>query len=214
MKNSKRRIVIFIAIVLFVISLIGEYYSSNHTKYEMYCQDECNDKFVTGKELDRTESDRKLSAEETIADDLDEIKSIKNFLSDKDLTAELQMRYDNAVEYQVYDDSADYSVAELIDLESEYNDTLEELQSIKHEFYKGIRITKIEDIDDEINTYKSKLTIPGNTLSVTQELSELNADYDELVAKGYSDNLDDLKELEQEYRDLEQKYESLYNETI
>lgn len=206
----KRIILVLIIVILVLIAGYKVYSKHLVVEYQKYCVDNCETTRVTRKELDRIKQSRSELAVSNIYDYQNEAEGIADSLSYDNLSNDEQQALDNIKLSEEYSESVDYSVDDLIELESDYKKADEEVKKVYHDYYERINKETIDEYIKQINDDKKQLEHATLSEDEQKQYDDLN---EQLLDSNYDDsvdyNMDQLDGYIKEYRMLAKQYNYL-----
>lgn len=218
MKKFKNRkfIISLVVIILVVVGLVGlqvkAHAKENLETYQKYCTSDCTLTKVSNEQLNETIELREEEAKTNINKSNKSIENLTKYLNDHDLNDEEQKSLDAIKLNEVYTEKSDYTVDQLIELETNYKSVSKELSNLKETYRTRYLTSKIVANNKAIK--KSKESLKDYDLDTTESKTKKTIDkkltYDS--EKHYSVN--ELSELNKVYKQAKEDYETLLSDTI
>ncbi|WOO88715.1 hypothetical protein R2F61_07465 [Mollicutes bacterium LVI A0078] len=214
--KNKKFVVSLVAVVVMFVLVVGVQVkaSANErlTEYQKYCQNDCELTKVTREELDQTISTRKETAVASIEKSSKSISEVTKYLTEHELNDEESKTLDSLKPSAEYSKDEEYTVDELIEMETDYSEISKKLSDLKTSYRTRYLTTQIETNEKAINKTKTslkdydltdeetkskksldkKLTYDSEKEYTVAELSEFNKTY-KSVKSDYSTLLGDVK---------------------
>ncbi|WOO89483.1 hypothetical protein R2F61_07235 [Mollicutes bacterium LVI A0078] len=215
--KNKKFIISLVAIILVILLTVAAQVKASGNErleqYEKYCQENCELTKVTREELEQTIDTRKGTAIASIEKSSKSISDITKYLTEHELNDEESKMLGSLKPVTIYSKDEEYTVDELIEMETNYSEVSKKLSNLKTEYRTRYLTTQIEtnekainktktslkdyDLTDEENKSKKsldkKLTYDSEKVYTVAELSELNKTY-KSVKSDYSTLLGDVKD--------------------
>lgn len=215
--KNKKFIISLVAVVVMFVLIVGVQVKASANErldaYQKYCQEDCELTKVTSEDLEQTIDTRKESAVVSIEKSAKSISETTKYLNEQKLNDEETKSLDSLKPGTNYSEDEDYTVDQLIDMETNYGEVSKKLTDLKTSYrtrYLTIQIesnqkainktkTSLKDYDltdEETKTKKSldkKLTYDSEKEYTVDELSKLNKTY-KSVKSDYSTLLGDVKD--------------------
>lgn len=212
-KNKKVIVsIILIAVIIFGVIGIRVHAKANLEAYQTYCTKNCTLTKVSNEQLDKTISDREAEAKASIEKSIEQIKNTKEYLSKQKLNETEQNTLSGIKLDEEYKSDNEYTVDQLITLETNYKDTVKKLNDVKDTYRSRDFTSKIVSNNKAINKTKSSLKKYDLNAaeSKTQKAIDDKLTYDS--AKIYS--VKELENLNKIYTQAKSDYETLLSDTI
>lgn len=214
--KNKKFVVSLAGIVLMLVLVVGVQVKASANErieeYQKYCQNDCELTKVSNEQLEQTIDTRKVSAIASIEESSKSINKTTKYLNEQKINDEESKTLDSLKPETKYSEDKEYTVDQLIEMESNYKEVSKKLSNLKTEYrtryltpqiksnQKAINKTKtsLKDYDltsEETKTKKSldkKLTFDSKKEYTVDELDELNKTY-KAVKGDYSTLLSDVK---------------------
>lgn len=214
--KSKKFIISLAVIVLIIVGIVGgqvkAHAKENLEAYQKYCTSECSLTKVSNDQLDETIKLREEETKTNISKSKKSIESLTKYLNDHDLNDEEQKSLDAIKLKEEYSEDSDYTVDQLIEMESNYKSVAKELSNLKESYRTRYLTSKIVSNNKAIK--KSKESLKEYDLDETETKTKKAIDkkltYD--TEKKYT--VDELSDLNKVYKQAKEDYETLLSDTI
>lgn len=214
--KSKKFIISLTVIVLIIVGIVGAqvkaHAKENLEAYQKYCTSECTLTKVSNDQLDETIELREEEAKININKSKKSIEDLTKYLNEHDLNDEEQKSFDAIKLKEVYSEKSDYTVDQLIEMESNYKSVAKELSNLKDSYRTRYLTSKIVANNKAIK--KSKESLKEYDLDETETKTKKAIDkkltYD--TEKKYT--VEELSDLNKVYKQAKDDYETLLSDTI
>lgn len=217
MKNLKNKkfviCCILIVIITFGLLIYNQIQAQRIEEYQKYCQNDCELDKVSKMQLEETINNRQKTAIDNIIKYQTNIEEVTKYLTEQKLNDEEKKKLESLVLVKEYEVEVEYTVDELIELESSYSELSQQMTDLKTNFRtryltakinsnsKSISATKkslknFELTDAESKTQNDldkKLKFKKDTVYRVEQLSDFNIIY-KTVKKDYTDLLKKVEE--------------------
>lgn len=206
----KRMIIILMITILVLIAGYKVYSVHLAIEFKKYCVEDCEVNHVSRSELDNVKQSRSELAITNITNYQDHISSTKQRLSNYDLDDELLDRLEKANVTTEYNSDLNYTVDELMKLETNYKRVSNELDQIEFEFNQSIYQTQIACYLDVIKHDKARLEIADLSDDEQKQYEELNEELNSIdYNRATSYDLDELNAYAKQFKNLAKQYDYL-----
>lgn len=215
--KSKKFIISLAVIVLIIVGIVGvqvkAHAKENLEAYQKYCTSECTLTKVSNEQLDEIVKLREEEAKTNISKSNKSIEDLTKYLNDHDLSDEEQKSLDAIKLKEVYSNKSDYTVDQLIEMESNYKSVAKELSNLKESYRTRYLTSKI--VTDNKAIKKSKESLKEYDLDENETKTKTAIDKKLTYDSEKNDyTVDELLDLNKVYKQAKEDYETLLSNTI
>lgn len=206
-----KRTVLILIIVIAVIFISYQVYNNYLTReFKKYCIDNCDVNHVSKNDLENVKSSRKEIAVTNIQKYQDDIESINNNLVTADLTSDEQAKLNNTKLEEEYNQSIDYSIDELLQLETEYKQVDDSVQQVFNDYNERLSKESINEYLKQIEINKQDLENASLSSTEQEQYADLNEQLSSInYDKSKDYNMEQLDSYIKMYRNLAKQYNYL-----
>lgn len=212
--KNKKFVVSLVAIIVVVVLVVGVQVKASANErleaYQKYCQTDCELTKVTREELDQTINTRKEAAVASIEKSSKSISDTTKYLTEHDLNDEETKTFESLKPSTEYSKEKEYTVDELIEMETDYNEVAKKLTDLKTSYRTRYLTSQIETNEKAINKTKTSLKDYDLTDDETKSKKSLDKKLTYDSEKEYT--VDELSEFNKTYKSIKSDYSTLLSD--
>ncbi|WOO91326.1 hypothetical protein R2F61_01885 [Mollicutes bacterium LVI A0078] len=211
MLKSKKFIISLVAIILVVVAIVAVQVKAaaneRLAEYQKYCQEDCESTKVSSDELDQTIEERKATAIASIEKLSKSISETTKYLTEQKLNDDESKTLESLKPETEYSKDEEYTVDELIEMETNYSEVSKKLTDLKTEYRTRYLTAQIETNEKAINKTKTSLKDYDLTDEETKSKKSLDKKLTYDIEKEYT--VAELSEFNKTYKSVKSDYGTL-----